>query len=506
VIPHVLHFSLPEKASAAQMEAVQTARQLHPDWEIMLWQDPVDPTDFRLGRFWDRANSGAQLADLMRLDVVLKFGGVYLDSDVHVHRSFAPLADSFECFVASEDGHVLTNAVFGASAGHPAVEALISSLENSEPDWTLPPNVSTGPRFFAREWRWRDDVTVLPRATFYPYNFHERPGPAHRFTYATHAWSGSWVDHKSTPKIRVPRPRATARKAVDAARYRASRSERFITATTRRTVSTPATERVIVRTIHGHRILVAGTDYSVAPELMSSGYYELREELFVKRALRGGDYFIDVGANFGVYALLAASAVGPFGRVFAYEPNPTVADLLANSATMNWVHDRLRLRCKAVGSQPGEAVLTVQPARLGDATLAAASGGTASSTASYLGETEHLRTEVVSLDQEFPVDVPIRIMKVDAEGFEVAVLQGADRLLKNRAIDFVMVEAIAEVSGAGWESLLAKLGQLTDYGYRPHSLGRDGVLVPITMSELRYENFAGRTVVLSIEGSDGLPG
>ena len=62
-------------------------------------------------------------------------------------------------------------------------------------------------------------------------------------------------------------------------------------------------------------------------------------EPHVTRALRDtlgrGATFIDVGANIGYFALLAAKIVGPAGRVVAFEPNPANCDLLRRSIEAN---------------------------------------------------------------------------------------------------------------------------------------------------------------------------
>ena len=49
--------------------------------------------------------------------------------------------------------------------------------------------------------------------------------------------------------------------------------------------------------------------------------FEVAEREFVNRFLRPGDVFVDVGANIGLFTLIAASRVGPTGRVIAFEPS-----------------------------------------------------------------------------------------------------------------------------------------------------------------------------------------
>jgi FkbM family methyltransferase len=52
--------------------------------------------------------------------------------------------------------------------------------------------------------------------------------------------------------------------------------------------------------------------------------HELAERAFLRRVLRPGDTFIDVGANLGLYSIIASRLVGPKGFVCAFEPDPVV--------------------------------------------------------------------------------------------------------------------------------------------------------------------------------------
>src|SRR5579863_7040147 len=54
--------------------------------------------------------------------------------------------------------------------------------------------------------------------------------------------------------------------------------------------------------------------------LLRWGDFEVGEQAFLKRFLRKGDVFVDVGANIGLFTLLAGGLVGPSGRVYAFEP------------------------------------------------------------------------------------------------------------------------------------------------------------------------------------------
>ena len=55
--------------------------------------------------------------------------------------------------------------------------------------------------------------------------------------------------------------------------------------------------------------------------LIYLGNFEATERAFLNHFLRPGDVFVDVGANIGLFTLIAAARVGPAGRVVAFEPH-----------------------------------------------------------------------------------------------------------------------------------------------------------------------------------------
>jgi FkbM family methyltransferase len=498
-IPAIIHLTVPAKTTAIQERAIERARALHPGWRVIVWQDPIPPETFELAPFWDKVNSGAQLADLIRIEVVYRFGGIYVDSDLMLEQALDPLR-AFDFFIASEDGSVLTNAVFGASPRHPALRKLIDSIADDDGfNWQLEPVHTTGPGFFSRELKWRTDVTVLPRSTFYPYNWNERQAAPHKHTYGVHLWEKSWA-HVAPSGPPAPLGRKLALALIGAAaraRRRLFFNELGIRFFRRSNDTYAAAGVVCARTIHGFRIFLSGTDVSVTPDIAMNGYYELREELFLRTVVKGGDWAIDVGANVGVYTLLLAQLAGAWGRVFAYEPNPQCRELLARSLAMNWVHDRVVLKAAAVGSAPGETRLSFNPESLGGATVVADDEqGVFAETSRLFSQRHHVRVPVVALDDEFPVDLPIRFLKIDTEGFEHEVLAGAKRLIQRGCIDFILLEAVQEVSGPQWPRLVQAMRDLEAHGYRAHRIRGDLKLEPVALDDLSLPA-TGRNLVFA---------
>lgn len=210
MIPRILHRVVPEVVPEEYERYWSTAQELHPGWEFRTWQDPIDPEEFESAHLWPRVESGAQLAGLVRLEVLWKYGGVYLDMDVEPIRSLEPLlqASAFACW---EDRRVVPDAVLAFEAGHPAVRECLDralAMDPSEGAWATGPGVSTDVL------KRRTDVLLLPPACFYPYYYTEPERADENFgtipwVYGVHRWHGSW---------RTSRKRLTVRRALRAGR------------------------------------------------------------------------------------------------------------------------------------------------------------------------------------------------------------------------------------------------------------------------------------------------
>ena len=502
----ILHFVTVPHPTDAQSEIIEIATTLHPGWQVHVWQDPLDIAEFLLGHYHKQAKSGAQLADLIRLDVVYRYGGIYLDSDVRMIRSLDGLC-GHENFFCSEDGYNLTNAVFGASKHSPIIKALIDGLLDEEPDWSQPANVTIGPVFFKRVLQWRTDITLLPRETFYPYNFNETPRPPQITTLGIHEWAGSWVPKALKPRfIDVP-PRGVRglkRKLKSLAKRIVAKTVRLVAGEYERQHrpagrSYPFGIDLISRTGRGIFMSFPGEDLSITPEIALTGTYEEPEMRFLERSLRGGDFFVDVGCNVGAFTLVAARKVGPFGRVFAFDPNDEVIKHLRRSLVMNWVHDRVKVFECAVGEKEETVTLRYSKLRLGDGNLGLDEGSTFERSVAEVGNVIEKPTNVVKLDDVFRHAMEIKILKIDAEGFEHAVLAGARRLFQQKSINYLMIEVLAEVASRKHQLNVRAIGEVVSCGYRVCRLDNDGNLVRLASLREALSGLLSRNLVLQRE-------
>ena len=170
-------------------------QDLHPAWEFVTYQDPIDPALFpATAPLWPHCTSGAQLAGLVRLEALWRHGGIYVDADVEPYRSFEPLL-GVEGFAAWEDVKVVPDAVLGARAGHPAIMTAIieakAAVKAERGAWESGPGVTT------RLLPGRTDFLLLPPGAFYPVHYLDPPPPAGwrppPWAFARHHWAASWL-------------------------------------------------------------------------------------------------------------------------------------------------------------------------------------------------------------------------------------------------------------------------------------------------------------------------
>ena len=84
-----------------------------------------------------------------------------------------------------------------------------------------------------------------------------------------------------------------------------------------------------------------------------------KEVGFVRRVLRTGMRAIDVGANYGIYTLALARAVGSTGAVWSYEPSSSTMALLQRTVNLNEL-SQVTTRQRALSNQHGTARLSLQ--------------------------------------------------------------------------------------------------------------------------------------------------
>ena len=180
----------------------------------------------------------------------------------------------------------------------------------------------------------------------------------------------------------------------------------------------------------GLRLIAAPGD-EILDALYTGKPFESRETMFIKSFLRPGQSFLDIGANFGLYTLIAARKVGRRGSVVAVEPDPK---------------NRFRLRLNVLLNLQWR--VAVVPAALGDrkacvefmaCSQGAYSGLKVSNVPGTLRPIEVQQTTLDALAEarRWPA---VDVLKMDVEGAELLVSKGGDNFFRDRSRPVVMCE------------------------------------------------------------------
>ncbi len=208
-------------------------------------------------------------------------------------------------------------------------------------------------------------------------------------------------------------------------------------------------------TVGGVELFCDAADAAVTPGLLS-GEYEAHLTAVFERYCTSGMTVIDVGANIGYYSILASALVGPTGRVVALEPNSENCRLLLSSLRLNGTAN-VQLLPVAADTARGWAYYS---------THVGSNGG-------LVADSEllsHPGTVVPTFPLDDLVDGPVGFLKMDVEGAEGRVVQGATRII-TRDRPIVTTELKDEMLRRVSATTVAEyLGFFEDLGYTPSVL------------------------------------
>ena len=197
---------------------------------------------------------------------------------------------------------------------------------------------------------------------------------------------------------------------------------------------------------------------------MYFGSYAVLVVEAMKRFLRRGDIFFDVGANIGYLSAIGADLVGRRGQVHAFEPVPIHFEKLCRLVDLNPEYD-ITANPFAAGEESSACTIYVTQ-QAGQSTLVP----------SYKSRSEivdELRVPVVRLDAYIEKHKlgRIALIKIDAEGFELPILKGLQGYLEATG---ERPAIICEIAPRAYSLLGRKIDELlelvTAYGYTARDL------------------------------------
>jgi len=202
---------------------------------------------------------------------------------------------------------------------------------------------------------------------------------------------------------------------------------------------------MLVQTLYGTKYFIDPSDEVMAPQLVVYRQWEADLSQFMINSVTPDTVFMDVGANFGYFTCLVASRIGCSGRgaVIAVEPNPRMVTLLERNIRINWSIAPVEVYACAVADSNGYLEFNVPEGRAANAGLATGNQPAAAGDRRFIVPTKTLG-DIASARK-------VDLMKIDVEGFELAVLKHIGPVLANSpALSIVMEWSPSQMKSAGF--------------------------------------------------------
>lgn len=188
------------------------------------------------------------------------------------------------------------------------------------------------------------------------------------------------------------------------------------------------------------------------------GLYEPHIQQVLLQWLRPGGVFYDAGASIGFFSLVAARAVGPEGRVFAFEPFAQSAQRLRELMSLNSLQ-----QCSVIEAAVADSEGTTD--------FFVAGSGNAATPSLFQGDrAKKITVPKITLDRFAVAQGHPDVIKLDVEGAETLALRGASKLLASNHPPRWIIEIHSEACDREVNQVLRS------FGYTVNPLGRSAAL------------------------------
>jgi mannosyltransferase OCH1-like enzyme len=215
MIPKIIHYCWfgKQRKSALILSCIQSWKIFLSDYEIIEWHEGnTDLTHHFVSEAY-KLKKWAFVSDFIRLDVLHRFGGIYLDTDMMLLKSLNELLIN-KCFFGSEEYNLISAGIIGCEKNDTFIKLCLENyseikLNNSTNFYDLAiPILIT--RTYNKEYvetsfdsikKTEDGLTIYPMNYFYPFPNHKKKdilnfkAYAQKETFAIHLWNASWVEY-----------------------------------------------------------------------------------------------------------------------------------------------------------------------------------------------------------------------------------------------------------------------------------------------------------------------
>lgn len=211
---------------------------------------------------------------------------------------------------------------------------------------------------------------------------------------------------------------------------------------------------------------------SVPFSVLADGYYEPYQSDLLVSLGKISAHFLDVGSNMGFYSLALASENLSL-KVDAFEPQPLVFSMLQGNVELNQLRERVRIHNVGLGKDVGILKMYVPK-------FTGSGGASFQNLHEDEGEATEIEVGVAVLDQT--ISTTIDLIKIDVEGFELNVLQGAESLISEMK-PTVVVELLRKWMKPFGHTPQMFLEEMSKNGYLCFAIGERELVPTVEIDE-----------------------
>ncbi len=240
--------------------------------------------------------------------------------------------------------------------------------------------------------------------------------------------------------------------------------------------------KMLIHTTYNGKLIIPSDDNGIGPDLIIHGVYDPGLTKYFINTIKPGDVVIDIGANVGLFSILAGYLVGNNGRVYCFEANKNIFKFLQDNISMNWLRKTVFPINKAVYSKEDTLSFTIDEKNPALSTLYKVDVWNKNVFQDTLIQ---VQVESVPLDFYYNQIDHIRLVKMDIEGAEYDAFIGMEKFLTHNKIDSISFEWNTPMLQERTKPLLELLKFYCKQGYWLFLMNVEtGNLTPITVEEL----------------------
>ncbi len=186
-----------------------------------------------------------------------------------------------------------------------------------------------------------------------------------------------------------------------------------------------------IYTVHNHLKMKLSHDHYYHWMMASTNYYGFGIRTVMEALLETGDIVVDVGANIGYLSLLARSIVGSDGFIIAFEPDPRAIRHFRDNMALNNIQNYILIE-QVCSDREGIVTFNIA-SHLGWSNALQDIG-----TLDLIDKKSIPQCTIDSVVSDLAVAKPVKLIKIDVEGYEPYVLRGAYKIIEQLKAAFII--------------------------------------------------------------------